>query len=392
MTGERKGGRDGGPDFELELWRKRIPLLENAVPMNACSRGAMTGTAREALGSYASSWGSRGMDWERWLDEVERARALFAELIGARPDEVAVSSSVSAATNSVASALDYDGGRDGVVVTAAEFPTVARAWLARRRDGARVERLPLEEGGLRPEAYERAVDDDTLLVAACHAHYRTGFLQDLEAVAERVHRAGALLYVDAYQTAGAVPVDVKRADVDFLSSGCLKFLLGTSGIAFLYVAPRLIERLEPRNTGWFGQRDPFDFGSDGLDWAPDASRFELGTPPVPAAYAARAGLEAIHDVGVETIRSWTLRLGRRLADGGRERGLELVGPEDPARRNPTAAFRCPDGGAEEVADRMRERGVIAAPRGSVVRLSPHFYNTREDVDRALDALAECAGA
>lgn len=391
MTTERPTGSDGGPGFDIERWRGRIPLLEDAVPMNACSRGAMTGAAREALRSYLSSWGSRGMDWERWLQEVERARGLFADLIGARPEEVAVTTSVSAATNGVASALDYDGGRDGVLVTGAEFPTVVRAWMARRRDGARVERLPVEDGGIRPEAYERAVDGNTLLAVACHAHYRTGFLQNLGAVAERVHGRGALLYVDAYQTAGAVPVDVKRTDVDFVASGCLKFLLGTSGIAFLYVAPRLIDRLEPRNTGWFGRRDPFDFGSSELDWAPDASRFELGTPPVPAAYAARAGLEVIHEVGVEAIRRWTLQLGRRLVDGARERGLDLLGPEDPARRNPTAAFRCPDGDAGEVADRMRDRGVIAAPRGSAVRLSPHFYNSREDVDRALDALAECTG-
>ena len=381
------------PGFDLESWRSRIPVLERAVPMNACSQGPLTDRAEEAMASFMESWRRRSMDWDLWLEELERARGLFAGLVGAEPGEVAVASSVSGATNSVASALDFGGRRDGVAVTGAEFPSVAHAWLARRRDGARVEWIPTRDGVIPPEAYAKVVDDRTLVVSACHAYYENGFTQDLSTVAERVHDAGALLYVDAYQSAGTRPIDVKEADVDFLASGCQKFLMGTSGIAFLYVAPRLVDRLEPRDTGWFGRRDPFAFDPRTLDWAPDASRFDIGTPPVPSAFVARAGMEVIDEVGPGAIRRWTRRLGRRLVEGGRERGLELAGPEDPARRNPTAAFRCPDGAdSAEVGERLRERGIVAAPRGRVVRLAPHFYSTLDDVDRSLDALAECMEA
>ena len=376
------------PDFDLAAWRRRIPVLERAVPMNACSQGPLTDRAGEAMESFMESWRRRSMDWERWLGEVEEARRLFARLVGAEPGEVALASSVSAAANSVASALDFGGRRRAVAVTEAEFPSVAHVWLARRRDGARVKWIPATEEGIRPRAYERVVDGETLIVSACHAHYETGFTQELAAVAERVHDAGALLFVDAYQSVGTRPIDVKEAGVDFLAAGCQKFLMGTSGIAFLYVAPRLVDRLEPRDTGWFGRRDPFAFDAETLDWAPDASRFEIGTPPVPSAYVARAGMEVIDEVGTEAVRDWTRRLGRRLQEGGRDRGLEPVGPGDPARRNPTVAFRCPEGTeAAEVGERLRDAGVIAAPRGRVVRLTPHFYSSREDVDRSLDALA-----
>lgn len=381
------------PDFDLAAWRRRIPVLERAVPMNACSQGPLTDRVEEAMKSFMDSWRRRSMDWDRWLAEVEEARALFAELIGAEAGAIALTSSVSAAANSVASALDFDGRRDAVAVTEAEFPSVAHVWLARRRDGARVRWIPAGDDGIRPRAYERIVDDGTLIVSSCHAHYETGFTQDLEAVAERVHDAGALLFVDAYQSAGTRPIDVEGTGVDFLASGCQKFLMGTSGIAFLYVAPRLLDRLEPRVTGWFGRRDPFAFDPRTLDWAPDASRFEIGTPPVPSAYVARAGMEVVDEVGTEAIREWTRCLGRRLVEGGRDRGLEPVGPDDPARRNPTVAFRCPERTeAAEVGELLRDRGVIAAPRGRVVRLTPHFYSSRDDVDRALDALAEATAA
>ncbi len=381
------------PDFDLAAWRGRIPVLERAVPMNACSQGPLTERAEEAMESFMDSWRRRSMDWERWLGQVEEARSLFADLVGAEPDEIALASSVSAAANSVASALDFDEGRDGVAVTEAEFPSVAHVWLARRRDGVRVDWIPADEEGIRPREYERLVDEQTLVVSACHAHYETGFVQDLGAVADRVHDAGALLFVDAYQSAGTRAIDVKETGVDFLASGCQKFLMGAAGIAFLYVSPRLVDRLEPRDTGWFGRRDPFAFDPETLDWAPDASRFEVGTPPVPSAYLARAGMEVIDEVGPGAIRDWTRRLGRRLLEGGRHRGLEPVGPEDPAQRNPTTAFRCPEGTeAAAVGQRLRERGVIAAPRGRVVRLTPHFYSSRADVDRALDALAGAMAA
>ncbi len=354
--------------------------------MNNCSQAPQTTRTRAALESWLRSWNEAGMEWDAWMAEVEAARAAFARLVGASPASVAVMTSVSHATAAVASALDFSGDRRKVVLTEAEFPTVGHVWLAHGRRGAEPDWVPLREGQLHLGDYEARVDRHTLVVSACHGYYRTGFKQDLAPIVELAHARGALVYVDAYQTLGTEPVDVASLDVDFLASGTLKFLMGTAGIAFLYVKPGLADRLEPAFTGWFGRAEPFSFRTDVLDWAPGARRFDGGTPAVASAYVARAGIELIEEVGPEHVRPWTEALSRRLIEGGRERGLELLGTDDPTRKAPTTAFRCP--GAHDVESAMRAKGVLASARGDAIRLAPHFYSTLHDVDRALDVLAE----
>jgi selenocysteine lyase/cysteine desulfurase len=208
----------------------------------------------------------------------------------------------------------------------------------------------------------------------------------LSALARLAHARGALLYVDAYQTLGTVPVDVAATGVDFLASGNLKFLMGIPGIAFLYVRAELLERLEPLVTGWLGRADPFGFDLKTLDWAAGASRFDGGTPPVVNAYVARAGMELINRLGARPIRSWLQVLGQRLLDGGAQRGLSVYGPTDMTRKTATTAFAVDDSHAVELA--LRQRGVIASARGPVIRLAPHYYTSLDDVDAALDALAD----
>lgn len=349
----------------------------------------MTDITRAAAERYLDSWNRCGMDWDTWLEEVRLARSAFAALINASPDEIAIFSSVSEATSAVASALDFAAHRNGVLASEAEFPTVGHVWLAQESRGARVAWVPVRDGAIDIGEYDTAITDDTVLVSACHGYYLDGFTQDLAAIAKIAHRRGALQYVDAYQTLGTVPVDVKALDVDFLASGTLKFLMGIPGIAFLYVRRELIESLHPTSTGWFGRANPFDFDAKKLDWASNASRFDSGTPPLVNAYVARAGIEIINRIGVAAIRSWLEVLGQRLLDGGKARGLTPLGPTDMARKTATTAFLVKDSHAAEGA--MRARSVIASARGPVIRLAPHFYNTIADVDAALDALADVAG-
>lgn len=379
-----------GPGYDLAAWRRQIPLLDTFIPLNNCSQGPQTERTRAAAETYLASWNRNGMDWETWIDEVNRARAAFAKLINASPDEVAVTTSVSAATVSLASALDFTGPRNKVVVTEAEFPTVGHVWLAHQRYGARLTWVPLEDGRIPLEAYDAAIDAHTQIVSVCHGYYLNGFQQDLGAIARRAHAHGTWLYVDAYQTLGTCPVDVKALDVDFLSAGTLKYLMGTPGIAFLYIRPDLLERLHPAATGWLGRIDPFAFQVRTLDWAPTARRFDTGTPPVLSAYIARAGMALIDEVGPAHIRAWTKQLSRLLIDGGRERGMILHGTTDVRQKTPSTAFVCP-GNAYAVEARLRERGVLASARGPVIRLAPHFYNTPEDVNFALDVLADILG-
>lgn len=374
------------PSYDIRAWRRRIPILGSMIPMNNCSQAPQLDVTREAAEAYLDSWNRAGMDWDAWMAETYRAKVEFARLINASPDDIAVSSSVSEVTASLASALDFSGKRRRVVTTEAEFPSVAHVWQAHAKYGLEVDWVSLREDIVHLEDYDDVIDERTLLVSASHAYYQNGYVQDVAAIARKAHDKGALLYVDAYQSLGVTKVDVKAMDIDLLASGNLKFLLGVPGIAFLYVRPDVVERLEPAVTGWFGRANPFSFDARALDWAPTAARFDTGTPPVINAYISRAGMAVINEIGADAIVDWTRQLTRRLIEGGRARGLQLHGIDDPTRKTPSTAFVCPEGESHHVEACLLKRGVLAAARGSVIRLAPHFYSTFDDVDMALDAL------
>jgi selenocysteine lyase/cysteine desulfurase len=372
------------PAYDIAAWRGRIPLLGSLVPMNNCSQAPQTDLTRAAAERYLDSWNQSGMDWDAWIDEVQLAKQEFAALINASVDEVALFTSVSEATSAVASALEFSKTRNRVLVTEAEFPTIGHVWLAQERRGARVDWVPVRDGQIDPADYAPRLDETTAVVSACHGYYLNGFTQDVSVIAAQAHDAGALLYVDGYQTVGTVPIDVKAMGADFLAAGNLKYLMGVPGIAFLYVRRELIERLHPLVTGWFGRANPFAFQVNRLDWSPTASRFDTGTPPIAATYIARAGMSIINSVGPRKIRAWVEVLGQRLIDGAIDRGLTINGTTDMSRKTASTAFVVSDSHAVEVA--MRRSGVLPSARGPVIRLAPHFYNTIEDVDVALDVL------
>ncbi len=389
---QRKDGKFGlmamssTPAYDLGACRAQIPLLASCIPMNNCSQSPQTTVTRAAAEEYLDSWNRTGMDWDAWMSEVALAKAAFASLIGAQPEEIAVTSSVSEATSAVASALDFLGPRTRVVASEAEFPTVGQVWLAQERRGAKVSWVPVTDGRIDLAAYEPVITDRTAIVSACHGYFLNGFVQDLRGLADLVHAHGALLYSDAYQTAGAMPIDVKALGVDFLASGNLKFLMGIPGIAFLYVRPEVADALRPTVTGWMGRIQPFSFDPKRLDWAPAARRFDTGTYPVLNAYIARAGMEMIAGIGVVKIRAWHEVLIQRLIDGGRTRGLSLHGVHDVSRKTVSTAFTVDN--AHRVEAAMRARGVLPAARGPVIRLAPHFYTSLDDIDTTLDLLAE----
>src|SRR5687767_2499443 len=273
------------PGYDLASWRSRIPLLAHAIPMNNCSQAPQIDATRAAADAYLDSWARDGMDWDAWITEVERARMSFARLINADADEVAVTSSVSHAASAFASALHFDTNRRTVLASGAEFPTVGHVWLAQETRGASVRWVPLSaDGTIDTAAYEKRIDEGTLVVSACHAYFVNGCKQDVAAVARLAHSRGALVFVDAYQTLGTEPIDVKALGVDALAGGTLKYLMACAGIAFLYVRRDLAEQLRPSSTGWFGRVNPFAFDATALDWAAAARRFDAGTPPIINAY------------------------------------------------------------------------------------------------------------
>jgi selenocysteine lyase/cysteine desulfurase len=271
-----------------------------------------------------------------------------------------------------------------VVTTEAEFPTVGHVWLAHARYGLEVEFIPVRDGAIELDEYEGRVDERTLIVSATHVYYQNGFKQDVKRIAEIAHRAGAPLHVDAYQSLGTCRVDARALDIDILVSGNGKYLLGVPGVAFIYVKEELVGRLEPALTGWFGRVDPFAFDPKTLDYAADARRLEVGTPPVFAAVAARAGMELIEEAGDRRIEARIDELSSYSIEAAAAHGLEYAGPADVREKGATTAIRVPD--PHEVQELLKERRVVASARGDVMRIAPHFFTTTEDIDRALTEL------
>jgi selenocysteine lyase/cysteine desulfurase len=374
------------PRYDLPALRAQIPLLAHTIPLNNCSQAPLSTVTRAAADRFLDQWNAQGMDWDTWIAEVELSRRAFAALINADPGEVAVVSSVSHAASAVATSLRFDGNRNVVVASGAEFPTVGHVWLAQEPRGASVRWVPVRDGAVPLESYAAAIDDRTAIVSAAHAYYQNGALQDIAAIARLARERGALSFVDAYQSLGVIPIDVRTTPVDFLASGTLKYLMGTPGIAFLYVRRDIIERFEPLITGWFGRTNPYAFDAAQLDWSAHASRFDAGTPPLLPAYISRAAMEWLHGIGLDAIHEYTQALTRHLIAGAFGRGLTLHGPGLAAPKTPSTAILCDDAHGAEAA--LRARGIIGSARGPAIRLAPHFYNTPTEIDHALDVLAE----
>lgn len=371
---------------EIQRWRQEFPILSTTIHLANCSQSPQSKRVKNSIEAYLRSWREEGMNWDAWIAKVEEAKRQFAQLINADQDEIAVTMSVSDATTSVASACLPTPWKNRIVTTGAEFPTVGQIWLAQQRFGWQVDFVPVRDGGIYLEDYQRIVDQQTAIVSATHVYYQNGFKQDLAAIAEIAHSRGALFYVDAYQSLGTVPVDVKRLGIDMLSSGVLKYLLGLPGIAFLYIRRELANQLQPASTGWFGQQNPFAMEVSRLDYAAGARRFDTGTPPIISAYAAEAGLALINEVGVERIHQRIQQLVSFTLQRAAELGLPVLGPRAVEDRGAAIAIAVPDGHSLE--EKLKARGMILSARGPAIRIAPHFFTMEEEIGKALQAVRE----
>jgi selenocysteine lyase/cysteine desulfurase len=306
--------------------------------------------------------------------------------VNADEDEIAVTTSVSAGVSALASGLRFDQGRDTVVVSDFEFPTIGQIWHAQERRGVRVVHVPAEADGTIPlERFAEAIDERTALVATTHVCFRNGGRLDVEGIARLAHERGALVLVDAYQTVGSLPVDVHALDCDFLAAGVLKYLLGSAGLAFLYCRRELVETIEPTATGWFADRDIFEMDIHDYSPAATARRFEAGTPPVPSTYAATAGIELMQEIGIAETEAHVRDLNAMLHAGLDDLGAHVVTPREPERSGALVCIRSTDVNALVAA--LADEGIVTSCRDDNLRVSAHSYNTREDMQALLDALA-----
>lgn len=373
---------------DWEEWRQEFPGLQKSTYLNTVSLGQLSQRSRAAVNQFLDLWAELGASawYSIWLKEVEGLRREFARLIGAAPEEAAILPNISSALAAVSSSLDFTR-RNRVVACALDFPTIPHHFLAKERLGVETSLVASpDQVGVPLEAFEAAIDERTALVATCRVYFTSGYIQDVQALAELAHRRGALCLIDDYQGAGQVPIDVRRAGLDFLVTGGLKWLIGGPGVAYLYVRRELIPELHPTVAGWFGHNRQFDFDPFHLEFRPDARRFEAGTPAVAAVYAAKAGLEIINAIGPENLRQRSHQLNQDLVSRLRARGYRLRIPANPEQQASITIVESAD--PLGVTHALADRRIIVDKRPGAVRISPYFYNTFEENELVVAALDE----
>jgi selenocysteine lyase/cysteine desulfurase len=364
-----------------------FPIVGRATYLNACSQGALSHRVRAAYLEYLDGWDANGAEWEHWVERAEAARAGFARLLHASPDEIAVTTSVSQGVNALVSALPLGrGGRDRIVISEYEFPTVGQIAHAQELRGAEVVHVrPDSDGTIPLERWAEAIDERTALVCCATISYRTGHRADVGAIAELAHAKGALVLADSYQAAGAIELDTRTLGADFITGGTVKYLLASAGLGFLWVRGALLGELVPLQTGWFADEDIFRMQIAGYSPHPSARRFDAGTPPVPNIYAGVAGLSLVEEVSVPAIEEHVRGLNTHLIEGLHALGATVVTPDDPARRGPLVCVRSTDAGA--LVGALEQERIICSLRDVNLRVAPHLYNTQADIDTLLEALS-----
>jgi kynureninase len=374
---------------ELARWRDEFPILSRTVYMISNSLGAMPRRTAASLAEYADVWATRGVrGWEdRWWNMPAEIGDKVARIIGAPAGSVSMHENVTTAHMVALSSLRPTTERRRIVCSAMDFPSMVYLFRAQQAAGFELVIVPAEPDlTVRTDRMLDAIDQRTAVVAFSHVLFRTSYIMDAAAIAARARTVGARTVLDTYQSAGIIPVDAAALDVDFAVGGCLKWLCGGPGNAFLYTRPDLLKTAAPAFTGWLSHRTPFAFDTDAFAPRDDAMHMMNGTPSIPAYYAALAGLDIIHEVGVERIRAHSKRMTARLLELVDEHGFASAASRDPDRLAGTVAIDVRE--ALLVSRTLKAREFIVDYRPPVgIRASPHFYNTLEEVDRLVAEIA-----
>jgi kynureninase len=377
--------------MDVRGYRDEFPVLRRKAYLISASLGPVSTRARRYLDEYVDAWEAEGAPDPVWMDHIfpqmRRLKDTFGAMVGADGDELAITVNVSLALSAVLSCVDFSK-RKKIVLSELDFPTDGHVSLAHRRRGAEVVFLKSSDGLTIPlEAYREAIDEDTALVIVNRVLYRTSSLLDAKEICRMAREVGAWSIVDDFHGAGIVPVDVHDLGCDFYTTGVLKWLCGGPGLTFLYARRELLSTLEPLVTGWFATREPFSFDLQNLDYHTSARRLEHGTPAAPIAVLAQGGLDIITEVGPAAIRERQQDLIEYLMAGADRAGLPVRTPRDRNARGGMVNLGVGQE-AEKVCHALLERDVCTDYRGDGIRVSPHFFNTEEDIDRLFVALRE----
>ena len=380
------------PESQIDRRREEFPTLASGIHLLSHSLGPVPRAARESMLAYYEAWEHHTSEdaWaSSWWEMSAQIGDRIAKLLGGDAGSVQIQPNASIALSSVASCFDFSADeRNKIVTTALDFPSMQYIWDAQSGIGAVVEVVHSDDGiTIEAEAILDAIDDTTSLIALSHVSFRSSYRVNVDAIVERAHRHGALVLLDVYQSAGAMELRARDSEVDFLIGGTIKWLCGGPAFGYLYVRPDLQTELRPRLTGWVAHAAPFDFAQTPMRYDSSVRRFAQGTPSVPALYSALPGLQIIEDVGVKTIREESERRTQSMVDFAMERGWKVNSPQDVNQRGGSVMIYVEDGPGMVM--RLAGKKVFVDCRPGVgLRMSPHFFNTDEEVHEAMEILAE----
>lgn len=371
----------------IERIREQFPITKHRVFLNHAAQSPLpkpvADTVHRCIDDF-SNFGHTSIEWN------DGGKPFFAKLIGAKTEEIALVENTSVGMNIAVNVLHYPQGAK-VVTTDLEYPSAVYPWL-RKSLGVKVHYVKNVDGKILLEDVEKAVDDKTVAIAVSHVEYVNGFRNDLRALSEIAHKHGAYLIVDAIQSAGAIQINVKRDDVDFLTAACYKWLLSPPGAGYLYVKEELIKEFEPPFVGWasvkpqvFETVDFWDIWS--LKLSETASRFEIGSPSYASFIGATEALKMLLNFGIENVEKRILKLTDRLIEALKNLGLKLQTPEEKPYRSGIVLSKVDK--PIEVVKNLRDDGIIISARANGLRVSPHFYNTEAEIDKLVENIKEC---
>jgi kynureninase len=377
-------------EARLLATRSEFPTLEKKTHLISHSLGAMPKRAKHYAAEFIEQWEDDSIEaWHHhWLPMVDAMGDLIGKVLGVSPGTVVVNQNVSTIQAMVASCFDFEKPRNKIVYSELNFSTVDYVWQEQRRRGADVVVVKSRDGIHAPmEELLAAIDERTLLVPVSHVLFRSSGVKDVSAIVKKAHSVGALVLLDVYQSAGTLPLSLEAWDLDMACGGSVKWACGGPGCAYLYVNPRIRDRLRPAATGWFGHARPFAFEPGPIAYADNHWRMIGGTPAIPALYTARAGWELLLDLGVENIRKKSLRQTTFLRNLVRERGFKVNTPERDEERGGTICFDFD--GADVVSKALLARGMLHDYRPKCgIRASPHYYTADEELERFVKAIDE----
>lgn len=366
------------------MLRERFPILSHKTYLNTCSYGALSIDVEASLKNYIATRNEQGADWDEWIGKLKAVRERLGRILNVPPHDLAITSSLSEAVNALSSALRFDGPRRKIVVTELDFPTTAQIWRAQAVRGAEIVTAAAPQGRLDMQDFDRLVDDRTALISVPSVCYWNGATIDLPAIVELAHARGAAVLVDAFQSVGTYPFDALASGADFVAGGCTKYLIGGSGLGFLYVRDSMTAGLAPTRTGWFAQRDPNAMNAAAHEAAADARRFEAGTPSVASLYCAEAGLALLASLPAAAIWEQITSLTDQIKSEAQRAGLTLATPMERGAHGAMIAIRAVQD--TDLVTQLSADGVILTSRAGNLRVSPHFYNNAADIDALFAAL------